>query len=90
MGAALTYPRRYALFALVGIAGEDDLDAPDLSAPEPTPPDNKTPSSNGGGRGGRKYRHQKKTLASRAPDDDFILPTHPSRRSCQRCCAINC
>src|SRR5262249_45754146 len=28
MGAALTYARRYALFTLVGIAGEDD--APDL------------------------------------------------------------
>jgi ERF superfamily len=38
MGAALTYARRYALFTLVGIAGEDDLDAPDLlppTAPEP-------------------------------------------------------
>ena len=35
MGAALTYARRYALFALVGIAGEDDLDAPDLPAPRP-------------------------------------------------------
>jgi hypothetical protein len=33
MGAALTYARRYALFALVGIAGEDDLDAPDLLSP---------------------------------------------------------
>jgi hypothetical protein len=33
MGAALTYARRYALFTLVGIAGEDDLDAPDLTAP---------------------------------------------------------
>src|ERR1700686_3240332 len=33
MGAALTYARRYALFTLVGIAGEDDLDAPDLAAP---------------------------------------------------------
>src|SRR5882724_10667397 len=32
MGAALTYARRYALFALVGIAGEDDLDAPGLEA----------------------------------------------------------
>ena len=31
MGAALTYARRYALFTLVGIAGEDDLDAPDLN-----------------------------------------------------------
>ena len=35
MGAALTYARRYALFTLVGIAGEDDLDAPDLCAPPP-------------------------------------------------------
>ena len=31
MGAALSYARRYALFTLVGIAGEDDLDAPDLN-----------------------------------------------------------
>jgi hypothetical protein len=30
MGAALTYARRYALFTLVGIAGEEDVDAPDL------------------------------------------------------------
>ena len=29
--AALTYARHYALFTLVGIAGEDDLDAPDLA-----------------------------------------------------------
>src|SRR5215469_12477863 len=35
MGAALTYARRYALFTLVGIAGEDDLDAPDLMEPNP-------------------------------------------------------
>src|SRR5258708_21540357 len=33
MGAALSYAGRYALFALVGIAGEDDLDAPDLLEP---------------------------------------------------------
>jgi hypothetical protein len=32
MGASLTYARRYALFTLIGIAGEDDLDAPDLPA----------------------------------------------------------
>ena len=34
MGAALTYARRYSLFALVGIAGEDDadLDAPQLAS----------------------------------------------------------
>jgi len=36
MGAALTYARRYALFTLVGIAGEDDLDAPDLCTAPPT------------------------------------------------------
>jgi hypothetical protein len=35
MGAALTYARRYALFTLVGIAGEDDVDAPDLVTPTP-------------------------------------------------------
>src|SRR4249919_620886 len=39
MGAALTYARRYALFTLVGIAGEDDLDAPDLcDGPRSTAP----------------------------------------------------
>ena len=32
LGAALTYARRYAL-SLVGIAGEDDMDAPDLAPP---------------------------------------------------------
>jgi len=37
MGAALTYARRYALFTLVGIAGEDDLDAPDLNGSAGTP-----------------------------------------------------
>ena len=35
-GAALTYARSAThLFTLVGIAGEDDLDAPDLSAVVP-------------------------------------------------------
>jgi ERF superfamily protein len=37
MGAALSYARRYALFTLVGIAGEDDLDAPDLATATPEP-----------------------------------------------------
>ena len=37
MGAALTYARRYGLFTLVGIAGEDDLDAPDLCVEPPSP-----------------------------------------------------
>jgi ERF superfamily len=48
MGAALTYARRYALFTLVGIAGEDDLDAPDLNTPTnktPSPETSKAPSN---------------------------------------------
>ena len=64
MGAALTYARRYALFTLVGIAGEDDIDAPDLKAPVPPalvaakPTPNRHGPLNGGqtipGRGGSK------------------------------------
>jgi ERF superfamily len=46
MGAALTYARRYALFTLVGIAGEDDLDAPDLGA-VPKAGADQPPGSNG-------------------------------------------
>ena len=52
MGAALTYARRYALFTLVGIAGEDDLDAPDLVPPkrqsEPEKPKTNRENLNGG------------------------------------------
>jgi hypothetical protein len=62
MGAALTYARRYALFTLVGIAGEDDIDAPDLcagpNAPSSTAPeralqpsDGNSPRGTGNGRG---------------------------------------
>ena len=43
LGAALTYARRYALFTLVGIAGEDDLDAPDLSPAVSAPPSQNGP-----------------------------------------------
>src|SRR6516165_5345227 len=46
MGAALTYARRYALFTLVGIAGEDDLDAPDLIAPKAPPSNAEEPTGN--------------------------------------------
>src|SRR6266705_178128 len=70
MGAALTYARRYALFTLVAIAGEDDLDAPDLCDGPPSllpstldhsfkPKDNQPrilprTPGNRDGRGGRK------------------------------------
>ena len=71
MGAALTYARRYALFALVGIAGEDDLDAPDLNAPTPTEASKEKPrSSNGGDRGVGKYWGQKKMLANQETKAD--------------------
>ena len=53
MGAALTYARRYALFTLVGIAGEDDLDAPDLTDPTPKPGKLRF-SSKSGGNGGQQ------------------------------------
>jgi hypothetical protein len=49
MGAALTYARRYALFTLVGIAGEDDLDAPDLGG-HPTEASGKVGNGSGNGK----------------------------------------
>src|SRR5437016_2954198 len=50
MGAALTYARRYGLFTLVGIAGEDDLDAPDLTGPTPHSEKSRIKSNDGGRR----------------------------------------
>ena len=50
MGAALTYARRYALFTLVGIAGEDDLDAPDLQTPTSQAVEQPRQPSQGNGR----------------------------------------
>ena len=68
MGAALTYARRYALFTLVGIAGEDDLDAPDLPAPtvpdsgpeKPVTSNNITGMNGGRGTGGTPARRRGK------------------------------
>src|SRR5689334_16697878 len=66
MGAALTYARRYGLFTLVGIAGEDDLDAPDLNVAGSEPASTQTtapwgitevrkpPSGNGRGTASRR------------------------------------
>src|SRR6478752_6592619 len=52
MGAALTYARRYALFTLVGIAGEDDLDAPDLAFQTVVPASKSGPPIKGNGSNG--------------------------------------
>jgi hypothetical protein len=79
MGAALTYARRYALFTLVGIAGEDDLDAPDLDAPTVprTGPEQPTGSGDGRLNGGRRYadpprpyRRRTSAFPPRVPSDD--------------------
>jgi ERF superfamily len=64
MGAALSYARRYALFALVGIAGEDDLDAPDLQpAPIASPPGG-APGQNGRMLNGSKPKPARVMLGS--------------------------
>jgi hypothetical protein len=55
MGAALTYARRYALFTLVGIAGEDDVDAPDLVTPRQQTPGPERPRGNGSLNGGQLH-----------------------------------
>jgi len=55
MGAALTYARRYALFTLVGIAGEDDVDAPDLLPPERQTSGSEKPKGNGSLNGGQHH-----------------------------------
>jgi ERF superfamily len=64
MGAALTYARRYALFTLVGIAGEDDLDAPDLNAPTAPAPRTEKPVSKKLGRlnGGQEHSTHRSTV----------------------------
>jgi ERF superfamily len=58
MGAALTYARRYALFTLVGIAGEDDLDAPDLIAPTTPAPKTEAEKTKDRQNGGLNYQSQ--------------------------------
>jgi ERF superfamily len=67
MGAALTYARRYALFALVGIAGEDDLDAPDLLV-DPSPTAAPDPSQSGkNGRPPKPSMHKSKPVLAAEP-----------------------
>jgi hypothetical protein len=68
MGAALTYARRYALFALVGIAGEDDLDAPDLLVdPSPTAAPDPSQSGQNGRNSPKPSLHKSKPLLAAEP-----------------------
>jgi hypothetical protein len=73
MGAALTYARRYALFTLVGIAGEDDLDAPDLCMPA---------AATGAPTAGLPFpshpRGNGKAPRAAKPPSPVILPVHES------------
>ena len=90
MGAALSYARRYALFALVGIAGEDDLDTPDLpieSSPAveapPRPDQSPTPRKPSNG-SVHKPRQPKPVLAaepSAALRDQLLAEIARSSRS---------
>ena len=79
MGAALTYARRYALFTLVGIAGEDDLDAPDLNASATssseaeTPPEKHDRLNGGRDNSNRQFRTDSSAKASKP-----ILDPEPS------------
>ena len=78
MGAALTYARRYALFTLVGIAGEDDLDAPDLAVQTIEPsPQTGPPATKTGSMVGCRPRRQKR---SKGP---ARAPTATGRPSCR-------
>jgi hypothetical protein len=75
MGAELTYARRYALFTLVGIAGEDDLDAPDLVAPT-TPaskPEAPSPNKKGHHNGGQRRTFSSPSIATLAPEPSAAL-----------------
>ena len=81
MGAALTYARRYALFTLVGIAGEDDLDAPDLAAPTNTSSGKETGHAKAagnrklnGGHDGLVQRATTRNNANVRPPKEFLGP----------------
>src|SRR5271156_2226651 len=75
MGAALTYARRYALFTLVGIAGEDDLDAPDLLPPEQQASRPNEPKAGGDGRLNGGHHHAPQRPAARGTGKLQARPT---------------
>jgi ERF superfamily len=87
MGAALTYARRYALFTLVGIAGEDDLDAPDLIGPVPQT-EKRSIESKSVGNGGRPTSSNHRAgragankSSSRSPDSELSVALSASLRA---------
>jgi ERF superfamily len=93
-GAGLTYARRYALFTLVGIAGEDDLDAPELTPQSEQPlPEQPAPrkASNGSvhsprvpplalGQSAQLRERLLQEISSIATDEGLALWAHRSLR----------
>jgi len=77
MGAALTYARRYALFTLVGIAGEDDLDAPDLSGVQTNGSSTESPVAVGSGRANGHAPPQRSATSGRAGEAGAPRPARP-------------
>ena len=75
MGAALTYARRYALFTLVGVAGENDLDAPDLLAPTPA-----TSRAQARQQKGRQRRQSRRPAQATAEKTELSLALSASLR----------
>jgi hypothetical protein len=84
MGAALTYARRYALFTLVGIAGEDDLDAPDLIGPG-TRIEKPSIESKSVGNGGQPTSSNRRARANKfsspSPDSELSVTLSASLRA---------
>ena len=78
LGAALTYARRYALFTLVGIAGEDDLDAPDLSPAVALPASQNGPPRPNQGPGGLLH-HPSPSHAASPPLQSSDRRAHAGR-----------
>jgi ERF superfamily len=77
MGAALTYARRYALFTLVGIAGEDDLDAPDLLPPAKQESKPNEPQVGGHSRSNGGHLHAPQRPAARHNGKLQSIPSEP-------------
>jgi hypothetical protein len=88
MGAALTYARRYALFTLVGIAGEDDLDAPDLGVVLRTSPDIKGPGTDkkpaASENAAPPWSVVSRNRARKPPPSNSVLDPSVSRSLCDR------
>jgi hypothetical protein len=90
MGAALTYARRYALFTLVGIAGEDDLDGPDINPQANAAEVQQSPTgpTNEPSRGSRSSKSSTNSTAATRTDLLAEIEALPTLEQMQEC-AVN-